>query len=81
MNPLPFRTPTFSHFKARNLAVQTGTLNAPPRGPFMVFDRNVKRLQKNRAARASGGQRSRTVDYVRDEVADTLLERFMASVE
>ena len=64
----------------RNFASQAGPLNPSSVGPFQVFDRNAKRLQKDRAAQALGGARSRTVDYVRDEVADTLLERFMASI-
>ncbi|KAH8092461.1 S-adenosyl-L-methionine-dependent methyltransferase [Cristinia sonorae] len=46
-------------------------------GPFQVFDRNAKVLQKDRAATLSGGERSRTVDYVRDEIADMLIERFL----
>ncbi|KAI0638589.1 S-adenosyl-L-methionine-dependent methyltransferase [Trametes polyzona] len=45
-------------------------------GPFQVFDRNVKRMQKDRAAARDGGARSRTVDYVRDEIADRMIERF-----
>ncbi|KAJ8473153.1 hypothetical protein ONZ51_g8045 [Trametes cubensis] len=45
-------------------------------GPFQVFDRNVKRIQKDRAAARDGGARSRTVDYVRDEIADRMIERF-----
>ncbi|KAL7282697.1 hypothetical protein ACG7TL_004171 [Trametes sanguinea] len=45
-------------------------------GPFQVFDRNVKRMQKDRAAARDGGARSRTVDYVRNEIADSLVERF-----
>ncbi|KAJ7498507.1 S-adenosyl-L-methionine-dependent methyltransferase [Mycena latifolia] len=49
-------------------------LNPHTLGPFQVFDRNAKRIQKNRAALREG---SRTVDYVRDEVADRLMERFM----
>lgn len=48
--------------------------------PFKVFDRHVKRLQKDRAVACDGGNRSRTVDYVRDEVANRMLERFLASV-
>ena len=42
-----------------------------------MFDRNVKRLQKDRAASRDDGARSRTVDYVRDEVADRMMERLM----
>ncbi len=45
-------------------------------GPFQVFDRNVKHMQKERAAARDGGARSRTVDYVRDEIADRMVERF-----
>ncbi|CAL1700136.1 unnamed protein product [Somion occarium] len=55
--------------------------SAPPNpnsvGPFQVFDRNAKRLQKDRAASRAGGERSRTVDYVRDAVADTMMERLL----
>ncbi|KAF5321083.1 hypothetical protein D9619_000557 [Psilocybe cf. subviscida] len=64
---------------ARPLA--TNASNAPPPsfttvGPYEVFDRSVKRLQRDRAARRDG-ERSRVVDYVRDEVADRMMERFM----
>ena len=44
---------------------------------FQVFDRSVKRLQKDRAATRNGGGPSRLVDYVREEVADRMAERFM----
>ncbi|KAG7447579.1 S-adenosyl-L-methionine-dependent methyltransferase [Guyanagaster necrorhizus] len=44
-------------------------------GPFAVFDRKAKQLQRDRAAAKDGGKSSATVDYVRDEVADRLLER------
>lgn len=46
-------------------------------GPYQVFDRNVKRMQRNRAARQNGGEQSRLVDYVRDEVAERMMERFL----
>jgi NADH dehydrogenase [ubiquinone] 1 alpha subcomplex assembly factor 5 len=45
--------------------------------PYQVFDRSVKRLQKDRAACRQNGERSRTVDYVRDEVADRMMERLL----
>ena len=48
-------------------------------GPFKVFDRHAKRLQKDRAATRDGGRRSRTVDYLRDEVADMMIERFLVT--
>lgn len=43
-------------------------------GPYQVFDRNVKCMQKNRAALRKD---SRMLDYVRDEVADRMMERFL----
>jgi hypothetical protein len=48
--------------------------DALPRGISPIFDRNAKRIQKDRAALREG---SRTVDYVREEVADRMMERFM----
>jgi NADH dehydrogenase [ubiquinone] 1 alpha subcomplex assembly factor 5 len=48
-------------------------------GPFEVFDRKVKRMQKDAAAMREGGNRSRTVDYVREEVADRMMDRLMVS--
>ena len=50
-------------------------INPTTVGPFQVFDRNAKRMQKDRAASRDGGKRSRTVDYVRNEIADRLIER------
>jgi hypothetical protein len=55
-------------------------INAATRSPYQVFDRHAKRLQKDRAAARDGGNRSRTVDYVRDDVANRMMERFMASI-
>ncbi|KAG9050063.1 hypothetical protein FS837_007816 [Tulasnella sp. UAMH 9824] len=52
------------------------TLDGSILSPFRVFDREVKRMQKDRAAAFKGGEQSRTVDYVRNEVADRLSERF-----
>lgn len=54
-----------------------GLLNPNTVGPYQVFDRRAKRLQKDRSALRDDGERSRTVDYVRDEVADRLIERLM----
>ncbi|TBU28754.1 S-adenosyl-L-methionine-dependent methyltransferase [Dichomitus squalens] len=53
----------------------SSAINPNSVGPFQVFDRNAKRMQKDRSAVRDGGERSRTVDYVRDEVADRLVER------
>ena len=48
-------------------------------GPFQVFDREAKRIQKDRAASRDNGERSRTVDYVRESVADSMMERLLVS--
>lgn len=47
--------------------------------PYRVFDRTAKQTQKDRAANRNGGERSRVVDYVRDEVADRMMERLLVS--
>ncbi|KAI8971083.1 S-adenosyl-L-methionine-dependent methyltransferase [Pilobolus umbonatus] len=44
-------------------------------GVFQVFDREVKRLQKDRAA--SDADQSRLVDYVKDEVAARVADRLL----
>ena len=59
--------------------------NSPPPtlntvGPYQVFDRSAKVIQRDNAARREGGVKSRTVDYVRDEVAERMLERFMVGL-
>lgn len=61
---------------ARRAALSSASPSANPHtlGPFQVFDRNVKRMQKDRAALRED---SRTVDYVREEVADRMMERFL----
>lgn len=46
-------------------------------GPFQVFDRAAKTIQKDRAVERNAGEASRTVDYVRDEVADRMMERLL----
>ena len=55
-------------------------INTATQSPYQVFDRHAKRLQKDRAAARDGGNRSRTVDYVRDDVANRMIERFTASI-
>ncbi|KAK6510347.1 hypothetical protein TWF506_009461 [Arthrobotrys conoides] len=66
----------------RNLAIATNTEpggSSPPNvrigsaGSFQVFDRRVKGLQRDRAAK--NAEESRKVDYLRDEVANRLVER------
>ena len=50
---------------------------APTTSVYRVFDRFAKRIQKDHAATRDGGERSRTVDYVRDEIADKMMERLL----
>lgn len=59
------------------VASSSSSVNPYTVGPFQVFDRDAKRMQKDRAASHDGGRRSRTVDYVRNEVADRMMERFL----
>lgn len=64
--------------QSRPLAsISSASFNPTSVGPFQVFDRNAKRMQKDRAASREDGTRSRTVDYVREEIADMLIERLL----
>lgn len=45
--------------------------------PHLIFDRDAKRKQKDRVALKEEGNSSRLVDYVRDEVADRMMERLL----
>ena len=54
---------------------RASALENPSIGPFRVFDRHVKQMQKDRAATLEDGARSRTVDYVRTEIAERMAER------
>lgn len=67
-NPLLQRTA----FKPRSYAVQ-----APGNPTLEVFNRNTKRLQKERAG--SNIEKSREADYLKDEVAARLSERLLVS--
>lgn len=53
------------------------TLGSQALGPFQVFDRHAKVLQRDRAAARDGGARSRQVDYVREEVAERMIDRLL----
>lgn len=61
----------------RHYASVSSSLNPNSVGPFQVFDRNAKMMQKDRSAAHDDGERSRTVDYVREEVADAMVERLL----
>jgi len=60
----------------RGLAGVTPSAHSTPY-TFEVFDRSVKQLQRDRAAVRNAGVNSRVVDYVRDEVADRMMERLL----
>jgi hypothetical protein len=45
--------------------------------PYTVFDRSLKRIQRDRAALKNNGEDSRTVDYLRNEVAERMIERLL----
>ena len=55
----------------------TSPPNPSTPGPFQIFDRVAKSLQKDRAAERKAGEASRTVDYVRNEIADRMMERLL----
>ncbi|EKM59932.1 uncharacterized protein PHACADRAFT_115300 [Phanerochaete carnosa HHB-10118-sp] len=61
----------------RGYASISPAVNPGSVGPFQVFDRKVKALQKDRSAILEDGKRSRTVDYIREEVADRMIERLL----
>lgn len=65
----------------RGLATISGSKIDKISSAYSVFDRNAKRMQKDRAALREGGSRSRAVDYLFDEVADRLAERLAASIK
>ncbi|SGY33079.1 BQ5605_C002g01445 [Microbotryum silenes-dioicae] len=46
-----------------------------PASPFVVFDRQLKRLQRDRAARDP--EKSRLTDYIKDEVAANMVDRLL----
>lgn len=43
--------------------------------PFLVFDRDAKKWHRNRSVRNEGLVSSQATDYIKDEVAERLLER------
>jgi NADH dehydrogenase [ubiquinone] 1 alpha subcomplex assembly factor 5 len=59
------------------IASGSSPLNLNSSSPYQIFDRHAKVLQKDRAATRDGGARSKTVDYVREEVAERMMERFL----
>ena len=46
--------------------------------PFQVFDRNLKRSQRDRAAPTNA--KSRLTDYVKDDVAQSMVDRLLVSL-
>lgn len=72
-----FRQTTLAGRRAYASVSSSSPINPNSVGPYQVFDRDAKRMQKNRSATKLGGEASRTVDYVREEVADRMVERLM----
>jgi NADH dehydrogenase [ubiquinone] 1 alpha subcomplex assembly factor 5 len=68
----PLNQRSYAAISSSSLIPNTNTV-----GPYQVFDRRAKIIQRDRAALRDHGKRSRTVDYVRDEVAERMLERFL----
>jgi NADH dehydrogenase [ubiquinone] 1 alpha subcomplex assembly factor 5 len=66
-----------AHRRLARAFASEASFTAPTASAYRVFDRTAKRTQKDRAASRDGGERSRTVDYVRDEVADRMMERLL----
>ncbi|KAG2156366.1 S-adenosyl-L-methionine-dependent methyltransferase [Suillus clintonianus] len=62
---------------ARAYASESSSPLPPVTGVYKVFDRTAKRKQRDRAVSRDAGVGSRTVDYVRDEVADRMMERLL----
>ncbi|KAL0950157.1 hypothetical protein HGRIS_010151 [Hohenbuehelia grisea] len=75
MSRLLLKSITQRRVGARNLASVSPSPASHSLGPFQVFDRDFKKLQRDRAALRNAGERSRTVDYVRNEIADRMMER------
>ena len=77
---LPFyrhTLPRVPRFDYRSLA---SVADAVALAPYQIFDRYAKVLQKDRSAVPSRVKNSRTVDYVRDEIAGRLMERMLVSI-
>lgn len=70
----------FARATSRTYAsVSSSSPNPNTVGPFQVFDRNAKRIQKDASVTKDDGKTSRVVDYVREEVADRMMERLLVS--
>lgn len=81
MNPMTLR-PLFPRIVTRRricFFIPRGYATQSPGNPaFQVFNRNTKYLQRERAA--NNVERSRRVDYLKDEVAMRLTERLLVSI-
>ncbi|KAF9238808.1 S-adenosyl-L-methionine-dependent methyltransferase [Melanogaster broomeanus] len=76
MSFLRFAHRAVPNYAVRGFASETSFV-APTTAAYQVFDRTAKQKQRDRAVSRDDGERSRTVDYVRDEVADRMMERFL----
>jgi hypothetical protein len=73
----PIATNGFKNLTRTFTSCRSLNANLAAQNPYLVFDRQAKRHQRDRAAIVNNGSRSTMVDYVRDEVADRLMERFI----
>lgn len=67
---------TLARLKLTWPCAKRGLATSSNSAPFQVFNAETKRHQRNRAAILDPGM-SRRTDYLRDEVAVRLIERFM----
>jgi hypothetical protein len=58
----------------RSSSSSSGSL--PPSGTYKVFDRDNVRHHRELAYGKDGGERSRTVGYLREEIGERVMERF-----
>jgi hypothetical protein len=70
------RSTVFVKLKERNFFCRRCLATTSSSAPFQVFNTETKRRQRNRAATLDP-ETCRRTDYLRDEVASRLIERFM----
>src|SRR5256885_15808193 len=73
------RSTTFIRLNVQSSLCKRCLATTTSGAPFQVFNTETKRHQRNRAATLDPGT-SRRTDYLRDEVATRLIERFMVSI-
>lgn len=74
---LPIRSSISSLRSYATPSFAPGASASSPASPFIVFDRQAKLAQRDRAALDK--ERSRLTDYVKDEVAANMVDRLLVS--